>query len=80
MRIVYIYRAVRQDLSAPEIGPYTTFGILVMWEQAGHRQRVRFLADVSADRALAEDLAARCTAGQLDPRQLDDVVDDALAF
>ena len=30
MKIVYIYRAVRQELSTPETGPYTTFGILAL--------------------------------------------------
>ena len=78
MKIVYIYRAVRQELSTPETGPYTTFGILALRLEAG--QKVCLTADVSTSRSFAADLADRCTAGQLDPRQLNDVIEDALAF
>ena len=80
VKIVYIYRAVRQELSTPETGPYTTFGILALRLEAGQRQKVCLIADVSTSRSFAADLADRCTAGQLDPRQLNDVIEDALAF
>ena len=70
---MYIYRAVRQELSTPETGPYATF-------EAGQWQKVCLIADVSTSRSFAADLADRCTAGQLDPRQLNDVIEDALAF
>ena len=80
MKIVYIYRAVRQELSTPETGPYITFGILALRLEAGQWQKVCLTADVSTSRSFAADLADRCTAGQLDPRQLNDVIEDALAF
>ena len=75
---MYIYRAVRQELSTPETGPYATFGILALRLEAGQWQKVCLAADVSTSRRFAADL--RCTAGQLDPRQLNDVIEDALAF
>ena len=75
MRIVYIYRVVRQQLSIPGTGCYTTFGIAALQLLAGHWQKVRFIADVSLNQQLVETLAAPC---QLDPRQLADVVEDAI--
>lgn len=77
---MYIYRAVRQELSTPETGPYTTFGILALRLEAGQWQKICLTADVSTSRSFAADLADRCIAGQLDPRQLNDVIEDALAF
>lgn len=77
---MYIYRAVRQELSTPETGPYATFGILALRLEAGQWQKVCLIADVSTSRSFAADLADSCTAGQLDPRQLNDVIEDALAF
>ena len=71
MRIVYIYRVVRQQLSIPGTGCYTTFGIAALQLLAGQWHKVRFIADV-------ETLAAACTTCQLDPRQLADVVEDAI--
>ena len=76
MRIVYIYRVVRQQLSIPGTGCYTTFGIAALQLLAGHWQKVRFIADVSLNQQ--ETLAAACTTCQLDPRQLADVVEDAI--
>lgn len=64
----------------PETGPYATFGILALRLEAGQWQKVCLIADVSTSRSFAADLADRCTAGQLDPRQLNDVIEDALAF
>lgn len=83
MRIVYIYRVVRQQLSIPGTGCYTTFGIAALQLLAGQWQKVRFIADVSLNQQLVETLAAACTTCQLDPRQLDprqlaDVVEDAI--
>ena len=69
MKIVYTYRVVCQKLSAPELGPYITYGILA----------ARDLCDVSLDRAFVEALARRCTAAQLDPCHLLDVVEDAIS-
>ena len=35
---MYIYRAVRQELSTPETGPYATFGILALRLAASGRR------------------------------------------
>ena len=75
MKIVYTYRVVCQKLSAPELGPY---GILAARDLRGCQQVVQFISDVSLDRALVEALARRCTAAQLDPCHLLDVVEDAI--
>lgn len=70
MKIVYTYRVVCQKLSAPELGPYITYGILAARDLCGCQQVVRFISDVSLDRAFVEALARRCTAAQLDPCHL----------
>lgn len=75
---MYTYRVVCQKLSAPELGPYTTYGILVARDLRGCQQVVQFISDVSLDRAFVEALAHRCTAAQLDPCHLLDVVEDAI--
>ena len=74
MKIVYTYRVVCQKLSAPELGPYITYAR----DLRGCQQVVQFISDVSLDRALVEALARRCTAAQLDPCHLLDVVEDAI--
>ena len=76
---MYIYRVVRQKLFTPELGLYTTYGILAVQDCRGCRQAVRFIPDVSVERTLVDTLARRCTAAQLDPCQLDDVVEDAIS-
>ena len=73
MKIVYTYRVVCQKLSAPELGPYITYGILAARDLCGCQQVVQFISDVSLD------LARRCTAAQLDPCHLLDVVEDAIS-
>ncbi len=78
MKIVYTYRVVCQKLSAPELGPYITYGILAARDLCGCQQVVQFISDVSLDRAFVEALAHRCTAAQLDPCHLLDVVEDAI--
>ena len=60
MKIVYTYRVVCQKLSAPELGPYTTYGILAARDLRGCQQVVQFISDVSLDRAFVEALARRC--------------------
>ena len=48
---MYTYRVVCQKLSAPELGPYTTYGILAARDLCGCQQVVQFISDVSLDRA-----------------------------
>ena len=47
MKIVYTYRVVCQKLSAPELGPYITYGILAARDLRGCQQVVQFISDVS---------------------------------
>lgn len=77
MKIVYTYRVVCQKLSAPELGP-TLPTAFCRADLRGCQQVVQFISDVSLDRALVEALARRCTAAQLDPCHLLDVVEDAI--
>lgn len=50
MKIVYTYRVVCQKLSAPELGPYTTYGILAARDLCGCQQVVQFISDVVGPR------------------------------
>ena len=75
---MYIYRVIRQELSAPGLGRYITYGIAALFVLAGQRRQVNFVADISPDRAAVQQLAERCNAGQLEPCQLLDVVEDSL--
>lgn len=77
---MYVYRVVRQKMFVPELGLYGTFGLLALRMHAGRTELLCLVQDVSVDRALVAELAARCTAGQLDPCHLHDVIEDALAF
>ena len=56
---MYTYRVVCQKLSAPELGSYTTYGILAARDLRGCQQVVQFISDVSLDRAFVEALARR---------------------
>lgn len=73
---MYLYLSKRQRLYRKEIGLYSTFGIGV-WRIPSVRPAA-FLPDVSTDGRAVFRLALRCTLGQLDPRQLMDVVEDFL--
>ena len=77
--ILFRYFLVPEELVSPQIGPYRSFGIEAQRDGSTDWQRVAFVSDVSVDKAFVERLAAQCSAGQLDPTQLLDVVEDALA-
>ena len=77
---MYTYRVVCQKLSAPELGPYITYGILAARDLRGCQQVVQFISDVSLDRALVEALARRCTAAQLEPCHLSRMPSAGKAF
>lgn len=76
---MYVYRVVRQKLFKPELGLYCTFGLLALCVHAGRAAPLRLVQDVSADRTVVAELAAQCTAEQLEPCHLHDVIDDVLA-
>lgn len=77
---MFLYHSVRQKMFKPELGSYITFGLLALQLLSGRCHRVCLVPDVSTSEAFVRSLAAQCTAAQLDPRQLEDVIDDALAF
>ena len=41
---MYTYRVVCQKLSAPELGPYTTYGILAARDRRGCQQAAQFIS------------------------------------
>lgn len=76
---MFVYDCVMEQLHDPCIGTYTSFGIAAYSASQGRRRRVSFISDVSVDQNKVAQLAELCTAGQLEPCQLMDVVEDALA-
>lgn len=70
------YQIIRQELEAPELGCYVSYGIEAVSLPDG--ERLALVSDVSTDPSFAAALADRCTEGALDPAQLLDVVLDAL--
>jgi len=76
---VFWYHCVMEQLHSPESGAYTSYGIAVFEASGGRQQKLSFVSDVFLDQARAAHLAEACTAGQLAPSQLLDVVEDALA-
>lgn len=75
---MFRYISVSEELSSPILGQYHSFGIAAQKAVAGHWQDVCRVSDVSTDPVFVENLAARCTAGQLEPVHLLDVIEDAL--
>ena len=67
---MYLYLPVKETLYHPDLGYYESYG-LAAHLSAG---QLAFLSDVSPDLALVQGLAQQCTAGQLAPSQLEDVV------
>lgn len=76
---VFWYHCVMERLYHPACGAYTSFGIAAYATSHGRHRKLRFISDVSVDPVQVLRLAARCTACQLDPSQLMDVVEDLLA-
>lgn len=72
-----LYLPVRQHLFHPDIGNYTSYGIVAI-PILNCGQSSCFVSDVSVSFAKVAALALRCTVGQLDPTQLEDVVEDFL--
>lgn len=75
---MYYYRCIREEGSLPDIGSYTTFGIMALKYANGRWQKLAFISDVSLDCRMVQDLASLCTQYQLHPCHLLDVVEDAI--
>ena len=76
---MFWYHCVMERLYHPACGAYTSFGIAAYSASHGRHRKLRFISDVSVAPVQVLRLAARCTACQLDPSQLMDVVEDLLA-
>ena len=70
----YRYEAVCQTVESDELGVYTSYGIRVRDGEA----ECGFVGDVSTDAQEVIRLAERCTALELDPDQLYEVIEDFL--
>lgn len=73
---MYQYVLTQNDLSCAELGEYVSFGIRAL--DASSTCAVH-IADVSTDAQLVRALVERCNAGQLEPVQLHEVVENAIA-
>lgn len=76
---MFFYQCIMEQLHDPEVGIYTSFGIAVYSAADGRKQKLRSISDISLNPAPVRQLAELCTSGQLDPAQLPDVVENALA-
>ena len=75
---IFRYALISEQLFSSELGHYRSFGIRAFQKTECGWREVAFVSDVSTDRAAVEQLARRCTEGQLDPIHLLDVVEDNL--
>lgn len=72
----YRYIPVQQTMESEELGRYSTFGIqAVLVEETP----LKLISDVSPNLDEVQHLAELCTAQELDPIHLQDVVEDFLA-
>ena len=75
---MYQYLPIEEQLFSADLGDYHSFGIVAFKICGGKRQQEAFASDVSTDRDFVEELAERCTAAQLDPIHLKDIVLDSI--
>lgn len=75
---MFLYVPIRECLCSPLTGPYRSTGIRVFCVSAKKLKEVTFIADVSCVELEVTNLAFLCTAGQLDPIHLTDVIEDFL--
>lgn len=75
---MFLYLPIKQQLYQEDLGNYTSYGIAAWELPAMQRTPCVFIPDVTQDRKAAEHLSVQCTVGQLDPKQLEDVVEDFL--
>ena len=73
--VSYRYVPVQETLKTDELGTYVTYGISVRTVE----EEIAFVSDVSTVYEEIERLADMCTAKQLDPVHLGEVVQDFLA-
>ena len=71
----YQYVPVRETLTSDELGTYATYSMSVRTVE----EEIAFVSDITTDYEEIERLADLCTAKELDPLHLEDVVQDFLA-
>ena len=74
-KVRYNYVPVQETLTTDELGTYVTYGLSVRAVE----EEIAFVSDVSTVYEEIERLADMCTAKQLDPVHLGEVVQDFLA-
>ena len=73
---MFLYLPVKQQLYQEDSGNYISYGIAAWELPAMHHTPCIFVPDVTPNRRDATRLSWQCTVGQLDPTQLEDVVED----
>lgn len=73
---MFLYLPVKQQLYQEDLGNYISYGIAAWELPAMHHTLCIFVPDVTPNRRDATRLSWQCTVGQLDPTQLEDVVED----
>ena len=71
---MYRYEPVEESIDLPECGRFVSYGIRVLAEG----QTVGFRSDVFTERAVVEEICRLCTAEQVEPVHLEDVIDSLL--
>ena len=75
---MFLYLPVRQQLYQEDLGNYTSYGIAAWELPTMHHSPCILVPDVTPNRRDAVRLSWQRTVGQLDPKQLEDVVEDFL--
>ncbi len=75
----YYYEVFGEPMFSEYIGYYYSYGILCKGLcEKGRPYILNKVRDVCLRREIAEDISEKCTAGQLHPDQLMDVIEDML--
>lgn len=76
---MFLYLPIKQQLYQEDLGNYTSYGIAAWELPTMHRKPCTFVPDVTPNRRDIVRLSWQCTVGQLDPTQLEDVVEDFIS-
>ncbi len=72
---MYRYEMYEENMESEELGVYVTYGIKAFGASG---EMLCAVSDVSTDRALVQTLCESCTAEQLYPIHLRDVIEDSI--
>ena len=72
----YTFFPIKEELNSEEHGSYTSYGISA---RDDNDNEIAYVSDVSTEYEQVNRLSELCTQEQLDPSQLQDVVEDFLA-